>query len=112
MTMNIYISRSDCRRNFRSRRGVEACRSTKTIVRSAMRPPGAWSPTLKKYLALATVEKDFAAAGTRLDMEVTIEHARKTAGATVVNPPFLIRRESARMFAASNGQAAGAAKPD
>ena len=73
---------------------------------------GAWSPALKKYLALATVEKDFAAAGTRLDMEVTIEHARKTAGATVVNPPFFDPPRKRAQFTASNGQAAGAAKPD
>ena len=38
-TMNIYTSRSDCRRNFRSRLGVEACHFIiKRIVRSAMRP--------------------------------------------------------------------------
>lgn len=49
---------------------------------------GAWSPTLKKYVALATVEKAFAALGTQLDMEVTIEYARKTVGATVVKTPF------------------------
>lgn len=49
---------------------------------------GAWSPTLKKYIALATVEKAFTEPGAMLDMEVTIEHARKTAGATVVKTPF------------------------
>jgi len=49
---------------------------------------GAWSPTLKKYIALATVEKDFAQAGTPLNIEVTIEYERKTTGATVVKTPF------------------------
>ncbi len=49
---------------------------------------GAWSPILKKYIALATVEKAFTEPGTMVDMEVTIEHARKTAGATVVKTPF------------------------
>jgi aminomethyltransferase len=49
---------------------------------------GAWSPTLKKYIALATVEKAFTEPGTKLDIEVTIEHARETAGATVVKTPF------------------------
>ena len=49
---------------------------------------GAWSPTLKKYIALATVEKDFAHAGTPLNIEVTIEYERKTTGATVVTTPF------------------------
>jgi glycine cleavage system T protein (aminomethyltransferase) len=49
---------------------------------------GAWSPTLKKYLALATVENAFAELGTELDMEVTVEYARKTVLATVVKTPF------------------------
>jgi aminomethyltransferase len=49
---------------------------------------GAWSPTLKKYIALATVERSFAQAGTPLQIEVTIEHERKTTAATVVKTPF------------------------
>ena len=67
---------------------------------------GAWSPTLKKYLTLATVERDFVTAGTRLEMEVTIEHARKTAGATIVNPPFFDPPRKRALFAVSNGRAA------
>ena len=50
---------------------------------------GAWSPTLKKYLALATVERAFAELGTELDMEVTVEYARKTVLATVVKTALL-----------------------
>ena len=38
MTMNIYISRADCRHNFRSQPGEEECHSTKTTGKSAMRP--------------------------------------------------------------------------
>ena len=49
---------------------------------------GAWSPMLKKYITLATIEQDFAQPGTRLEMEVTVNYARKTAGATVVKLPF------------------------
>lgn len=49
---------------------------------------GAWSPTLKKYIALATVERDFAQAGTALGIEVTVEYRRKTTAATVVKTPF------------------------
>ncbi len=49
---------------------------------------GAWSPTLKKYIALATIEKGFVAPGTKLNMEVTIDYARKTVPATVVKTPF------------------------
>ncbi|MSP37956.1 MAG: aminomethyl transferase family protein [Deltaproteobacteria bacterium] len=49
---------------------------------------GAWSPTLKKYLALATIEKGLAEPGTKLDLEVTVEYARKQTGVTVVKTPF------------------------
>ena len=38
-------------------------------------------------------------------MEVTIEHARKTAGATIVNPPFFDPPRKRALFAASNGRA-------
>lgn len=49
---------------------------------------GAWSPALKKYIALATLRKDCAVPGSEVDFEVTVEHARKTAGAKVVKLPF------------------------
>ena len=49
---------------------------------------GAWSPILKKYIALATVNKQCAAPGTVLDIEVTVEHRRKTVTARVVKTPF------------------------
>jgi len=49
---------------------------------------GAWSPTLKKNITLATLEKAFVEAGTTVEIEVTIEHARKLSGATVVKTPF------------------------
>ncbi|HXT53187.1 MAG TPA: glycine cleavage T C-terminal barrel domain-containing protein, partial [Candidatus Eisenbacteria bacterium] len=48
----------------------------------------AWSPILKKYIALATVNKQCAVPGTVLDIEVTVEHRRKTATARVVKTPF------------------------
>ncbi|TMK84787.1 MAG: aminomethyl transferase family protein [Actinobacteria bacterium] len=47
-----------------------------------------WSPTLKKAIALASVEKEHAAAGTRLDVEWTVEARRGRAPATVVELPF------------------------
>jgi aminomethyltransferase len=47
-----------------------------------------WSPTLKKYIALATVRKEFSNIGTSLDMEVTLEFQRKMVKATVVKLPF------------------------
>lgn len=49
---------------------------------------GTFSPTLKKNLALATVESDLAAPGTRLEIEVTVEYERRRAVATVRKRPF------------------------
>jgi aminomethyltransferase len=66
---------------------------------------GAWSPTLKKYLALATVGKDYVRPGTTVDMEITIEYARKTVGATVVKLPFFDPPRKRALFASSNGRA-------
>ena len=48
----------------------------------------AWSPTLKKLIALATIDRPSFAAGTELRMEVTIEGVRRYARATVVPTPF------------------------
>ena len=47
-----------------------------------------WSPTLKKMIALATVARDVAAPGTRLEIELTVDHRRREAGATVAKLPF------------------------
>ncbi|HEV8121878.1 MAG TPA: aminomethyltransferase family protein [Candidatus Polarisedimenticolia bacterium] len=47
-----------------------------------------WSPTLKKMIALASVETPLAAPGTLLMMEVTVEAHRLKAGARVVPLPF------------------------
>jgi aminomethyltransferase len=49
---------------------------------------GAWSPLLKKNLALATVRAESAAPGTELRFEVTVEYERRTARAVVVDTPF------------------------
>jgi aminomethyltransferase len=49
---------------------------------------GCWSPLLKKYLALAHLEARWAAPGTTLDMEITVEHRRKRAAVRVVKKPF------------------------
>ena len=49
---------------------------------------GAWSPALKKYIALATLEKKYVPVGTEIDIEVTVDHRKKSAGATVVKLPF------------------------
>ncbi len=49
---------------------------------------GAWSPLLKKNLALATVKSDFAAQGTTVRFEITVEYERRAVKATVVETPF------------------------
>ena len=51
-----------------------------------------WSPVLKKMIALATVDRPHYAAGTRLEMEVTVEAVRHRVGATVVPTPFFSPR--------------------
>jgi aminomethyltransferase len=49
---------------------------------------GAWSPLLKKYIALAHLRSPWAAPGTQLEMEITVEHRRKRAQVRVVKKPF------------------------
>jgi aminomethyltransferase len=49
---------------------------------------GGWSPLLKKYIALAHLRAPYFAAGTELEMEVTVEHRRKRANVQVVKKPF------------------------
>ena len=48
----------------------------------------AWSPTMKKLIALATIAREHAAPGTRLKMEVTVEAVRHLVTAEVVKTPF------------------------
>ena len=47
-----------------------------------------WSPTLKKLIALATVWREHAKPGTRLEIEITVEAVHHLVGATVVKTPF------------------------
>jgi aminomethyltransferase len=49
---------------------------------------GGWSPMIKKYIALATVNAAHSQQGSCLDIEVTVESQRKRARATVVKTPF------------------------
>jgi aminomethyltransferase len=48
----------------------------------------AWSPTLKRLIALATIDAPFFTTGTALQMEVTIEATRHYVSAVVVKTPF------------------------
>jgi aminomethyltransferase len=47
-----------------------------------------YSPTLKKFIALASLEPEYARTGTRLRYEMTVEAERRTVGARVVDMPF------------------------
>ena len=47
-----------------------------------------WSPTVKKLIALATLDRPHFAPGTALEIEVTVEAVRLRAGARVVATPF------------------------
>jgi glycine cleavage system T protein (aminomethyltransferase) len=47
-----------------------------------------WSTTLKKLIALATIDAPHDAIGTRLKLEMTVEAVRHTATATIVKTPF------------------------
>ena len=49
---------------------------------------GTWSPLLKKYLVLGHVDGKHGAPGTRLELEMTVEHRRRRAAATIRKLPF------------------------
>ena len=49
---------------------------------------GAWSPTLKKNLALATIEAEYVETGKRLMIDWMVEYRRHRVDATVVELPF------------------------
>ena len=49
---------------------------------------GCWSPVLKKYIVIGTVEAACAKPGTAVEMEVTVEYKRKKVLADVVKLPF------------------------
>jgi aminomethyltransferase len=60
----------------------------------------AWSPSLKKLIALATIDRPHFTEGTEVQMEITVEATRYTAAATVVPTPFLrVGRRTAPPFA-------------
>jgi aminomethyltransferase len=47
-----------------------------------------WSPTLKKMIALACVNKEHSSVGLKLKMEMTVEAVRHSVSARVVPLPF------------------------
>jgi glycine cleavage system T protein (aminomethyltransferase) len=60
------------------RRGRQVGKATSTT----------WSPTVKKLIALATIDAPHFAAGTSLEIEITVEAVRRRARARVVATPF------------------------
>jgi aminomethyltransferase len=68
-----------------SRQAVPVTRSGLQVGRATTT---AWSPTLKKLIALATIDRPHFAAGSELRVEVTIEGVRRFARAVVVPTPF------------------------
>ncbi|MEQ1473473.1 MAG: glycine cleavage T C-terminal barrel domain-containing protein, partial [Candidatus Acidiferrum sp.] len=47
-----------------------------------------WSPTLKKMIALACVNREHSTVGTTLNIEMTVEAVRHTVSAKIVPTPF------------------------
>ncbi len=47
-----------------------------------------WSPVLKKMIGLATVKREYAKPGTRIEVEITVEAIRHRVGAKVTKTPF------------------------
>ena len=69
-----------------------AWRQSHPIYRSGVQvgyaTSGTWSPLLKKYLALGHVHASSATDGTSVELEMTVEHRRKRANATIRKLPF------------------------
>ena len=68
-----------------SRIPVPVLRSSRQIGRATTT---AWSPTLKRLIALATIDAPHFEHGTRVEFEITVEGARHFVGAKVVPMPF------------------------
>jgi len=47
-----------------------------------------FSPILKKYIGIATIESRYAEFGSPVEVEITVEYARRKARATIVKLPF------------------------
>ena len=71
----------------------EACRSAVPVYDSEGKQVGqatstTWSPTCKRYLALAQIRRPNHEIGTRLQIEHTVEFERRQVTAAVVDKPF------------------------
>ncbi len=68
-----------------SRVAVPVVRGSRQIGRATTT---AWSPTLKRLIALATIDRPYYEEGARVDFEMTVEGSRHFVGAKVVRTPF------------------------
>ena len=68
-----------------SRVPVPVFRSARQVGRATTT---AWSPTLKRLIALATIDAPHHEHGTRVEFEITVEGVRHFVGAKVVPTPF------------------------
>jgi aminomethyltransferase len=68
-----------------SRVAVPVCKDGTQVGKATS---STWSPTLKKMIALATINRQHARPGTKLQFEITVEAVRHRVGATVVKTPF------------------------
>jgi len=68
-----------------SRAAVPVYRNGRQIGRATTT---AWSPVLKKLIALATIAAPHVAQGTPVEFEITVEAVRHRVPATVVKTPF------------------------
>ena len=68
-----------------SRVAVPVVRGSKQIGRATTT---AWSPTLKRLIALATIDRPYDEDGARVQFEITVEGVRHFVGAKVVPTPF------------------------
>jgi len=66
-----------------------------------------WSPSLKKMIALATIDRPNCETGTRLEIEVTVEAVRHKVAATVVKTPFLDPRRKTSAVGVKRGSDGG-----
>jgi aminomethyltransferase len=68
-----------------SRAAVPVMRGGRQVGRATTT---AWSPILKRLIALATIDAPYFALGTTVEFEITVDAHRHRAGATVVPTPF------------------------
>jgi glycine cleavage system T protein (aminomethyltransferase) len=68
-----------------SRIAVPVVRGSRQIGRATTT---AWSPTLKRLIALATIDRPYYEEGALVDFEITVEGARHFVSAKVVRTPF------------------------